>query len=359
MDYTTVLEKIDESLLDINKIDSLKRHRVIKMAAALLQQGELVAFPTETVYGLGADAGSGEAVARIFQVKGRPQDNPLIVHIAGKKQLVDITVNNLSATAEKLIERFWPGPLTLIMEKSPLIAAETTAGLASVAVRMPSHPVALALIEESGFPLAAPSANRSGAPSPTLAGHVLDDLKGRIPLIVGGGPCSIGVESTVLDVRGNQPLILRPGGISREEIEEVLGYHISSAGAISKDSNKKPASPGMKYRHYSPETPVYLKKLSADTMAAELAKYQGEAVAFLITDETACGLTAVAEELLEDKVFMTMGSRYTPERYASQVFAVLRKLDRLGLTRIIAEEIPERGLGAAVMNRLQKASLKE
>ncbi|MFP4017117.1 MAG: L-threonylcarbamoyladenylate synthase, partial [Halanaerobiales bacterium] len=254
--YNTELYKIDYSLIEDNDLEALKEHPAVKKAAELIRSGELVAFPTETVYGLGADASNETAVERIYLAKGRPQDNPLIVHIASLKQLEIITQGNLSTLVEKLIDKFWPGPLTIILDKNGVIPDRTTAGLGSVAVRMPAHPLARALIEAAGKPIAAPSANISGAPSPTRALHVMNDLKGRIPLILDGGSSWVGVESTVIDVSGDKIIILRPGGVSREEIEKTiastnsLAVEVQFSSSLSgKDSTsiEKPRSPGMKY----------------------------------------------------------------------------------------------------------------
>ena len=217
---------IEKLALDSVLRAKLKNDSAVIEAAELLKKGEVVALPTETVYGLAADAMNPKAVKKIFKAKGRPQDNPLIVHIADKAQLEQLTAFEIPVKAEKLMKKFWPGPLTIIFSKSPDVPAETSAGLQTIAVRMPAHPLMLAVIERSNLVLAAPSANTSGFPSPTRAEHVYDDLKGKIPLILDGGPCQLGVESTVLDIRGDQLRVLRPGGISREEISQFLGEEV-------------------------------------------------------------------------------------------------------------------------------------
>ena len=355
MKYHTVIEELPHELVRDNQHELLLRERAIRLAADLLRQGELIAFPTETVYGLGADATRSEAVAQIFLAKGRPQDNPLIVHIAREEQLKQIIADPLPSLAEKLIKFFWPGPLTIIFNKNEAIPPVTTAGLDSVAVRMPAHPVARALITAAGIPLAAPSANLSGTPSPTLATHVWADLQGRIPLIIDGGPARIGIESTVVDLRDQTPLILRPGGLSREELEAVLGLELEVAAEITADEDK-PLSPGMKYRHYSPTTPLFLDNFDRTEQLAELSEqYRGKRIALVVTAETARWL----EHLANDFKVVVMGSRYNPEKIAANIFAILRELDRLNLDKIIVEMIPETGIGMAVMNRLHRASKVE
>src|SRR6056297_1822119 len=257
--YNTEIEKITQNLIKEEKIDEIKNSLAIKKAVELILQDEVVAFPTETVYGLGANALKAKAVNKIFKAKGRPSDNPLIAHIASDKQLPELIAGDIPETVKKLIKRFWPGPLTIIFNKSKLVPDITTAGLNTVAVRMPSHPVALALIQKVNLPLAAPSANSSGFPSPTKAEHVYNDLNGKIPLIVDGGICNIGVESTVVEIKDNSVNILRPGGIPKERIEEVLGADFKVETANQAEV-KKPKSPGMKYKHYAPRTPLWIVK---------------------------------------------------------------------------------------------------
>ena len=229
----------------------------LSLAADLLARGELVAFPTETVYGLGANALNREAVLSIFAAKGRPADNPLIVHVWNRAQLDDLC--EVTPVARRLMDAFWPGPLTILMEKKEAVPAEVTAGLPTVAVRMPSHPVAAAMLKACNLPIAAPSANRSGKPSPTTARHVLEDMDGRIPLILDGGSCEVGLESTVLDICHGKPCILRPGGVTRAMLEAVLG-EVDVAGSVLRPLQKGETalSPGMRYRHYSPDGQVTL-----------------------------------------------------------------------------------------------------
>jgi len=360
--YQTKVIRIDRNLLksinestEVNapEFKLLREERAIQQAAELLREGEVVAFPTETVYGLGADATNSEAVQKIFKAKGRPQDNPLIVHIALEDQLNKVVKGCLNETSRKLIKAFWPGPLTIIAEKGGLIPPQTTAGLDSVAIRMPAHPVARAIIMEAGCPVAAPSANLSGTPSPTTAAHVFDDLQGRIPLIVDGGQARIGIESTVVDTRAELPVILRPGGISQEDIEKVLGHKLGVA-LPERGKNNRPLSPGMKYRHYSPETPLILVN-SIEELLKKINEYGGFNLGVVVTAETRKELGSLPEGVQ----VISMGSVQEPAGIAARIFAILRQLDSPEYDYIIIEAIPEKGLGSAVMNRLLKASLKE
>ncbi|MGV3463815.1 MAG: L-threonylcarbamoyladenylate synthase, partial [Heyndrickxia sp.] len=240
-----------------SNVDNLKSNPQVVEAANLLKQNEVVAFPTETVYGLGANAISDEAITKVYEAKGRPSDNPLIVHIADFSQLYNLVLE-IPKTAEKLMEKFWPGPLTIIFKvKSKAVSKKVTAGLNTVGIRMPDHPLALALIKAANLPIAAPSANSSGKPSPTTAGHVRDDLNGRISGILDGGETGIGVESTVVDCTGEVPIILRPGGVTKEAMENEIG-NVEIDPALHENLNSKPKAPGMKYTHYAPNAPVYL-----------------------------------------------------------------------------------------------------
>jgi L-threonylcarbamoyladenylate synthase len=313
-------------------------------AAAIICEGDLVAFPTETVYGLGADALNPSALQRIYEVKGRPTDNPLILHVAGRDQLA-LVAAAVPDVAITLIDAFWPGPLSLVLPKSARVPDLATAGLTTVAVRMPRHPAALALIKEAGTPLAAPSANRSGRPSPTAAQHVFDDLQGRIPLILDGGPTTIGVESTVLDVTCTPPILLRPGGIPRETIEALIGPLRTTA-----DPSLRRRSPGTRYRHYSPKAQVLLLAApQAETLQAALtaALQGGKRVGCLLYQLT---LTAVPPNV----TVAHMGDGV--ENYARALFAALRALDAHGVDVILVESVPEEGLGLAVMDRLRRAA---
>ncbi|WP_138420786.1 L-threonylcarbamoyladenylate synthase [Aquibacillus sediminis] len=321
--------------------------QAIEQAAALLQQQQVVAFPTETVYGLGADATSKQAVDKIFQAKGRPADNPLIVHIANREQIKEY-VTSIPAHAEKLIEAFMPGPLTVILEHNGTIAKNVTAGLSTVGIRMPDHPVARRLIEVSGLPLAAPSANQSGKPSPTTAKHVYDDLNGRVAGIVDGGPTGVGVESTVLDCTQDIPVILRPGGITKEELEEVLGT-VMLDPALAKTGDK-PRAPGMKYTHYEPEAPLWLVKGDAAFFQAKIDQYreQGYKVGVMVSKELATQLQA--------ETIKVCGSQADLTQVAVQLYDTLRAFKISDVDIILCESFPEQGVGQAVMNRLTKAS---
>lgn len=348
--YDTKILDVDKEIIAGKDISKIKETEAVKLGSEFIKQGEVVAIPTETVYGLAADATSENAVKKIFLAKGRPQDNPLIVHIADFSQLTELMSGRLSIYGEKLIKTFWPGPLTIIVEKGNMISSTTTANLNSVAIRMPEHPVARAVIVEAGLPLAAPSANKSGAPSPTRAVHVYDDLEGRIPLIIDGGPSNIGLESTVIDVREKKPVLLRPGGISQEMIESLLAIKIKVAGTETK-KEEIPLSPGMKYRHYSPQTPLFLIENFDDT----IEKYQGQSVALIVTREKTNELKHIS---LDFKV-LTMGSRDNLEEIAANIFALLRQVDQLGVDVALVEKIPAEGIGVAIMNRLYKASIRE
>ncbi|ODA42640.1 L-threonylcarbamoyladenylate synthase [Desulfosporosinus sp. BG] len=325
---------------------------LLKEGAEWLQAGELVAFPTETVYGLGANALDVAACAKIFEVKGRPQDNPLIVHVCNRA-MANILVDSWTPAAELCVRHFWPGPLTLVLPKTANVSDLVTAGLANVAIRMPNHPVALRLIEETGLPIAAPSANLSGKPSPTSGSHVWRDLKGKIPLILDAGACMVGVESTVLDVSGEVPTILRPGGVSKEQLEKVLG----EVRVDKPSKNQVPRAPGMKYRHYAPHGEMILMVGSSERVVQRMGHeiHKGHAklkkVGVLCTLESAPFL----HNRLPDLLFV-LGSKDRPEEVASSLFEGLRLCDERGMDIILAEGVEEGGLGTAIMNRLQKAA---
>ncbi|MCL4463542.1 MAG: L-threonylcarbamoyladenylate synthase [Firmicutes bacterium] len=321
-------------------------------AARILVGGGLVAFPTETVYGLGANALDAQAVQKIYLAKGRPSDNPLIVHIAEFAQLQELACE-IPPAAEKLARHFWPGPLTLVLKKRAAVPDVVTGGLDSVAVRIPAHPVALALLRATGRPVAAPSANLAGRPSPTSAQHVIDDLAGRIDAVLDGGPCAVGVESTILDIRGGCPLLLRPGGVTPEQISFLLGKKCLSV-AWQEDTAMPPPSPGLKYTHYAPQVPLYLVLAPPEKLLAEIAclqdKYrkQGKHVGLLLSKELAAELEADTVEIL--------GSRDHAAELAANLYGALRRLDKSAAELIIAEGYSEAGLGLAVMNRLKKAA---
>lgn len=325
----------------------------LEYAAEVLRNGGLVAFPTETVYGLGANALDKTAVAKIFEAKGRPSDNPLIVHIADNSDL-DMLSKNIPEITGSLVEEFWPGPLTLVMPKAPAIPRIVTAGLDSVAVRMPSHPIARALISKAGVPIAAPSANSSGRPSPTCAGHVIEDLDGKIDVIIDGGSVEVGLESTVLDITSPVPAILRPGGVTYEQLASLLGKVDVCPSLKPGSADCAPKSPGMKYRHYAPKARVIVFEGSPDKVAEEinrrtaLNRENGISSAILATDETV--------SLYRGAEVVSMGSRKDPGTIASRLFHVLRDFDGKDVQMILAEAIEDRGIGFAVMNRLLKAA---
>lgn len=325
----------------------------IHEAGEILRRGGLVAFPTETVYGLGANALDASAVAKIFTAKGRPSDNPLIVHISEVSQVYDLA-DDLTVPAQRLMEVFWPGPLTVVLPKKPGIPPEVTGGLDTVAVRMPDNRIALEIIRAAGVPVAAPSANSSGRPSPTSAQHVLNDLEGKVDMIIDGGPCHVGLESTVLDLTSEPPVILRPGGITRERLEGVLG-HVEVDPAVNRSNeNLVPRAPGMKYTHYSPEAEVVIITGDVNLIAGKVNQLieeyhaEGKKVGLLVSDETTPLYGA-------DEIY-AVGSREQLETVARNLFNGLRNLESRGVDIIIAEGYPSGGIGDAVMNRLVKAA---
>lgn len=335
----------------------------LELAKHYLSQGQLVAFPTETVYGLGAWAMSEEGIARIYQAKGRPSDNPLIVHIAPGFPL-ETLVSRVPEAAEPLMKRFWPGPLTLIMPKGERISNSITGGLNTVAIRMPSHPVAMALLKKTGLPIAAPSANSSGRPSPTKASHVQEDMQGKIPLILDGGECQVGVESTVLDLTGEVPMILRPGAITKEMLEEVLpAVAVDPAVAQGKTVAKSvtPKAPGMKYRHYAPKGRLIVTDADAEQLRqlileAQQTGAEGQRLGLLVTAQMAQALEALGEVPAE---VICLGNRNQPEELAANLFGALRAADEKKLTRMYGEALSREGIGEAVMNRFLKASSEQ
>ena len=327
----------------------------IQLAASIIQRGGLVAFPTETVYGLGADALNSEAVLALFEAKKRPLDNPPIVHVADQSEVTRLVVE-LPKKAELLMEKFWPGPLTLIFKHSNLVPKETVASLDTIAIRMPKHKVALELILQSRCPIAAPSANLAGKPSPTTAQHVYEDLNGRIDAILDGGATNIGVESTVVDLSVDPPMLLRPGGTPFEALKMVLGdlrLH-PFVEAEQELPLQQIRSPGMKHKHYAPKAEVILVEGNVpDVIAkvkqlAESYRLRGEKVGILATDETQTAYRA--------EVVKSLGSRFDLATVAQSLFRLLREVDAEGVDVIIAEGVSSDGLGLAVMNRLRKAS---
>jgi len=341
----TEINKIDKQNIDI---------KVIEKAADIIVVGGLVAFPTETVYGLGANALDENAVKSIFEAKGRPSDNPLIVHVADIED-VECLVREIPTKALLLMKKFWPGPLTIIMQKSKLIPDIITAGLDTVAVRMPSHPIAIELIRAAKKPVAAPSANISGRPSPTQAKHVIEDLFGKVDMIIDGGDSKIGLESTVIDVTCDPPLILRPGGITHDQLIEVLEDVKFDPGlSKSMDSKTKPRAPGMKYTHYSPKADMSIVDGQLEDIVKKINQLvetymeKGLKVGVLATEQTKFGY--------KDGIVLSLGDRSKPETIASNLFKSLRELDEKNADIIFAESIEAVGVGLAIMNRMKKAA---
>ncbi|MCD6313073.1 MAG: threonylcarbamoyl-AMP synthase [Thaumarchaeota archaeon] len=328
-------------------------------AARVIRSGGLVVFPTETVYGLGANAYSREAVIKIFKAKNRPMDNPLIVHICGLEEL-EMLASKLPDEAYEIAEKLWPGPVTLVVWKSEQVLKEVTAGLPKVAIRMPSHPIASSLIRLSGVPIAAPSANLAGRPSPTTAHHAIQDLYGRVDLIIDGGETLFGVESTIIDLTVKPPRLLRPGPIPVEDLERVLGFRIGIPDyARGLSEAKRAYSPGVKYRHYAPETPMKLVESdSYDDLAAYASKLieiaeecscRGLKVVIVASRETSRYYSARGFQVLE------LGSRKNLYEVARNLFKTLRELDEVSPDLALCEGFEEKGLGLTIMNRLRKA----
>ena len=342
--------KTDIIQIDPNRIDE----DAMEGAGALIAAGELVAFPTETVYGLGGDALRPEAAAKIYAAKGRPSDNPLIVHIAEFQDLARVA-REIPEDAKKLSDAFWPGPLTMIVWKSEAVPDATTGGMDTVAVRMPNHPVALDLIRRSGCLIAAPSANTSGRPSPTLASHVEEDLSGKIAMIVDGGEVGIGIESTIIDLTEEVPMVLRPGYITPQMLSEVLGKEvIIDPGIIAADDTRKPKAPGMKYKHYAPKAdmiivdgdePAVVSKINA---LVEEAKASGRKAAVIATEET--------KDRYQADVILCIGARSDEDSIAQHLYRILRDCDDLEVDCIYSECFSTPRIGQAIMNRLLKAA---
>ncbi len=337
--------------IDAENIDKI----ALEPAAEALKQGMTVAFPTETVYGLGANALDGAAVSKIFKAKGRPSDNPLIVHIADREKVLELT-SFIPDKAVALMDKLWPGPLTLVMKKSSVIPREITAGLDTVAIRMPGHPVALELIKLAGIPVAAPSANVSGKPSPTTAQHVLDDLDGKIELVVEAGSSRVGLESTVLDVSVDPPMLLRPGGITPLQIEEIIGRIDIDKTIMEKvTADNVPKSPGMKYKHYSPKAHVIIVESSDMDKQAEVICRLAQKY---IKEDKKVGICSTEQTFDRYHFYETisMGDRNQPETIASSLFSILREFDDRRVDIILAEAVDQNGVGLAIMNRMVKAA---
>ncbi len=334
--------------------DKKDNSAVIRQAAYFIRRGEVVAFPTETVYGLGADGLDAEAVKKIYAAKGRPADNPLILHIAACDE-IKILAGELNANAKELAARFWPGPLTLVVPKSAAVPSIVSAGLSTVAVRCPSHPVARALIEAAGRPIAAPSANISGRPSPTTGKDVLEDMDGKIACVLDGGPCGIGLESTVVDTTGPLPCILRPGGITYEMLEEVLGA-VEIDPALAGAESLRPKAPGMKYRHYAPQAPLYILEGEAGEKLPQMIAHALKANlrVGVLTDER--GAAKVKKLFGANSALILKSFGENKKELAAGLFYFLRDFDRQGPDVILATGVDEKGLGLAIMNRMRKAA---
>ncbi len=346
----TIVKKIEK--------DAIEKTDLVQ-AGEICRAGGLVAFPTETVYGLGANALDADAAAKIYKAKGRPSDNPLIVHISRENDLEEL-VEEVSEKARVLMNEFWPGPLTLIFQKKDKVPMGTTGGLSTVAVRMPNHPIALALIEEAGVPIAAPSANTSGRPSPTLARHVQEDMDGRIDMIIDGGKVGIGIESTIVDMTVEPPMILRPGFITKDMIENVIGNvqvdkvveakHVAELQA----DNYVPKAPGMKYRHYAPKAELTMYEGDMEQVVQVILERKiheeklGRRVGIICTEES--------KHLYQGEYVVSMGSRIQEETIAANLYEVLRDFDDTDVDVILGETFYGDGLGQAIMNRLIKAA---
>lgn len=318
----------------------------IPRAAEIIRKGGLVAMPTETVYGLAADALNGAAVAEIFRAKGRPMDNPLIVHIAEPSQL-DSLVRRVPEKARILAEKFWPGPLTIILPKADCIPPEVSAGLDTVAVRLPAHPIARELIRLSS-PLAAPSANLSGKPSPTTAGHVLDDMKGRIDAVIDGGECAVGVESTVISLAQEPARLLRPGGITLEQLREAIGTVVMDEAVMKPlKEGSEAASPGMKYKHYSPKARVILLDGSLNAFCRYVNSHNGGGTAALCYNEELASLNTPT---------LCIGAEKDGQTQANRLFAALREADERGFSLVYAHCPRPEGIGLAIYNRIIRAA---
>lgn len=342
----TIFEKIDRNYPD---------KAIISKAGDIIKDGGLVAFPTETVYGLGANGLNSNAVNKIYAAKGRPSDNPLILHISSKYDIFPL-VKNVTPLAEKLISTFWPGPLTLIFEKSSIVPSCITAGMDTVAIRFPTDKIALAVIKQSGVPIAAPSANLSGKPSPTKAIHVKADLYGKIDMILDGGDTEFGVESTVVDVRGEIPIILRPGAITKEMILDLTGDVKIDEAVLKKPNNDlKPMAPGMKYKHYSPKAKIIIVKGNPENVATQISKLSREYIAMgkrvgIMTTEQNRHMYS------QNANIFVVGDGENMNTVASNLFKIFREFDSMHMDIVYSESFSDDGIGAAIMNRLEKAA---
>lgn len=344
----TIIKKIDENT------PVLEREEIINQAGTIIKNSGLVAFPTETVYGLGANALDEQAAGKIYEAKGRPSDNPLIVHIAKMKDL-EVVVSDIPEAAIRLAEEFWPGPLTMVLNKTPLVPLTTTGGLETVAVRMPENEVAREIIEAAGGFVAAPSANSSGKPSPTIAEHVIEDMMGKIEMIVDAGSCNIGLESTIIDLTSAQPVILRPGMITKSQLEQVIGkIEHSEEGNHQAEEDERPKAPGMKYRHYAPNGELSLFVGRAENVANKINLMtdecikNGKKVGIICSEET--------KEMYHQGMIEVIGSLSDSKNIAAHLYKILREFDVKEVDYIFSESFFGGELGEAIMNRLNKAA---
>lgn len=340
----TKIRKIDENNID---------RKTIKEAVDILKSGGTVVFPTETVYGLGANGLDSSAIEKIFKAKGRPSDNPLILHIHSIEQVEEL-VEEIPEIARICMKEFWPGALTLIMKKSSKVPDAITGGLDTVAIRMPKNNIALELLKEANIPIAAPSANVSGRPSPTSAKHVIDDLVGRVDMIIDGGSTGIGIESTVLDLSGDRPMILRPGSVTKEELEKYITNIEVDSSIIDEAKTIIPKSPGQKYKHYAPRAEMLLFTGDIENIIKAINKKAGEyekkgkKTGIMCTDES--------KDYYKDFLLISLGSRENPEIIGHNLFSSLRLLDEENVDIILAEGVELPNIGLAIMNRMIKAS---
>lgn len=345
---------MDTKIIEIHQNNIEKA--LIEEAAKIIKNGGVVAFPTETVYGLGANGLDVEAVKKIFRAKGRPQDNPLILHVCSIDQVEEL-VEEVPNIAKVCMERFWPGPLTIIFRKSSIVPDIITAGLDTVAIRMPNHSIALELIRFSDGPIAAPSANISGRPSPTSAKHVIEDMMGKVDMIIDGGSTGIGLESTVLDLSGDKPMILRPGGITEEDLRKIIPNVSLDFAIIKEDENLIPKSPGQKYRHYAPKAEMIVfsgeieRIIEAIILRTKENINLGKKVGIICTDET----KDFYKECMS-AIIISVGSRVEQETIAHNLFNTLRIFDEENIDIILSEGVELSDLGVAIMNRMMKAA---
>ena len=337
----TIISNINIDDIDLNEI---KKH------AKLIKEGNTVIFPTETVYGLGANALNENAVKKIYEAKGRPSDNPLIVHICDKEEVYNLA-EDISEKAKIVMDNFWPGPITIVLNKKDIVPKTTSGGLETVAIRMPSNKIAQAIIRESGVPIAAPSANISGRPSPTKGDHVKEEMDGRVGGIILGGDCNFGLESTVLDMTEEIPMILRPGSITKEELEKLIGHVNLDPSLEKKEDNKKAKAPGMKYTHYSPNADVYIVSGDEQSVVEKINNMYKEN----INNNLKTGVMCINKNIHKYEG-LAIGLGNSLEEVGSNLFSALIEMDKHNIDIIYSEEFPNSGVGRAIMNRLLKSA---